>query len=73
MAINKKMIMVVAFILGIIAVIFYIAPSFDILERNVGIFIGVVFSILSGATWGFYGMVGDKEKKNDVASQPKEY
>ena len=36
-------------ILGVVAVLFFIAPSFDILPRNISTFVGIALLMTSGA------------------------
>ena len=49
---NKKQALALG--LGVIAAIFYLAVTFNIIPNNIALFCGVVFSMLSGLTWAFW-------------------
>ena len=40
-------------VLSAIGVIFFLAMAFDVLDRNIALFLGVVFFMLSGLSWSF--------------------
>jgi hypothetical protein len=48
---NKQMI---AMILAVIGIIFFLSNTFQILASNIAMFGGVVFLLLSGLTWAFW-------------------
>ncbi len=56
-------ILFVAFLLSAFALIFYIAPEFDILKKNVGLFIGVTFNIISAVAFVLSAIMVREEKK----------
>jgi|GEM_PF-4264581 len=48
----------VARILPIVGILLFIAPSFDILPRNIGNFLGIAAFILTGFFYAFPGRSG---------------
>ena len=49
---TRQRLRLVATLLSIIAAIAFIAPTFGILPRNIGIFIGIALTLTAGAAWG---------------------
>ena len=43
----------VAQIMGIVTVLMFIAPSFNILPQNIGTFLGITAAMLTGTLWAF--------------------
>ena len=52
-----------AFVLSAIALIFYITPQFDILEKNIGLFIGIIFNVISVVMFVLSALMVREEKK----------
>lgn len=42
-------------ILGIVGVLFMLAMTFDILPRNIALFLGVACFVIAGGLWGMGG------------------
>jgi hypothetical protein len=63
---NKKQALALG--LGVIAVIFYLAVTFNILPNIIGLFGDVVFSMLSGLTW-----ILCPRKKRKTKNTPTDY
>jgi len=57
---NKK---TVAMGMAFIGVIFFLAIAFDVLAKNVGMFGGVAFFMLSGFAWAFWPKKEGEAKK----------
>ena len=54
---TRRTVHMVATTLGVVATLFYIAPSFDILPRNIGTFMGIASGMVAGLLWGFSGRI----------------
>lgn len=52
---NRNNITLLALAFGSLAAIFFLAPSFGILAKNVGSFLGVVSGILAAFVWANIG------------------
>lgn len=54
---TKRTVHTVAAALGVLAALFYIAPSFDILPKTIGAFLGIASGLVAGLFWGFSGPI----------------
>ena len=52
---DKRSMQRLAQIMGIITVLFFIAPNFQILPWNIATFIGIASALLTGTLWSFAG------------------
>lgn len=52
---NRNNITLLALAFGFLAAIFFMAPSFGILAKNVGSFLGVVSGIIAAFGWAISG------------------
>ena len=52
-------------IIGVVAVLMFIAPSFDILPRNIGTFTGIALLMISGALYALPRPKNDEDGGND--------
>lgn len=52
---NRNNIAIAALGFGFLAVIFFIAPSFSIVEKNVGSFLGIASGVVAAFCWTIRG------------------
>ena len=49
----------VAMILGVVTALFFMSAAFDILPSNIGIFLGIAASLVTGLVWSLAGRAGE--------------
>jgi hypothetical protein len=52
---TKNTAQMIATTLGVVAALFYMSAAFDILPSNIGIFLGIAASLITGLFWTFAG------------------
>lgn len=60
---NRQTLRTLRPILGVVAVLLFIAPSFDILPRNIGTFAGIALLMISGTLYALPRGNGDRRQE----------
>lgn len=62
---DRQTLLTLRSIIGVVAVLMFIAPSFDILPRNIGTFTGIALLMISGTLYALPRPKGDDQGGND--------